>query len=142
MFYRDVSAPESGSLSPRLARGSQSSLDKLEQELKVEVQTLFVETVIKKSSKLTWGIVLWDVLQEQEKELRQQDELSSLVWICTSTHTTSKVIVIDANQPGKILESFFVCNSHLLCITSVPGVKGNTLLQSVHLECFPTEFLP
>ncbi|XP_017338929.1 C-Jun-amino-terminal kinase-interacting protein 4 isoform X3 [Ictalurus punctatus] len=94
VFYRDVSAPESGGLSPRLARGSRSSLDKLEQELK-----------------------------EQEKELRQQDELSSLVWICTSTHTTSKVIVIDANQPGKILESFFVCNSHLLCITSVPGAR-------------------
>ncbi|XP_053367114.1 C-Jun-amino-terminal kinase-interacting protein 4 isoform X1 [Clarias gariepinus] len=94
VFYRDVSGVESGSLSPRLARGSQSSLDKLEQELK-----------------------------EQEKELRQQDELFSLVWMCTSTHTTSKVIVIDANQPGKILESFFVCNSHLLCITSVPGAR-------------------
>lgn len=64
------------------------------------------------------------VSQEQEKELRQQDEFSSLVWICTSTHTTSKVIVIDANQPGKILENFFVCNSHLLCITSVPGGGG------------------
>ncbi|KAB5555386.1 hypothetical protein PHYPO_G00033440 [Pangasianodon hypophthalmus] len=94
VFYRDVSGLESGSLSPRKARGSQSSLDKLEQELK-----------------------------EQEKELRQQDELSSLVWICTSTHTTSKVIVIDANQPGKILENFFVCNSHLLCISSVPGAR-------------------
>ncbi|XP_060795611.1 C-Jun-amino-terminal kinase-interacting protein 4 [Neoarius graeffei] len=94
VFYRDVSGLEHSSLSPRQARGSQSSLDKLEQELK-----------------------------EQEKELRQQDELSSLVWICTSTHTTSKVIVIDANQPGKILESFFVCNSHLLCITSVPGAR-------------------
>ncbi|MCJ8738358.1 hypothetical protein PDJAM_G00034870 [Pangasius djambal] len=94
VFYRDVSGVDSGSLSPRMARGSQSSLDKLEQELK-----------------------------EQEKELRQQDELSSLVWICTSTQTTSKVIVIDANQPGKILENFFVCNSHLLCITSVPGAR-------------------
>ncbi|KAI5103038.1 C-Jun-amino-terminal kinase-interacting protein 4-like, partial [Silurus meridionalis] len=94
VFYRDVSSVESGSLSPRLARGSQSSLDKLEQELK-----------------------------EQEKELRQQDDFSSLVWICTSTNTTSKVIVIDANQPGKILENFFVCNSHLLCITSVPGAR-------------------
>ncbi|KAF5902978.1 C-Jun-amino-terminal kinase-interacting protein 4 isoform X1, partial [Clarias magur] len=94
VFYRDVSGVESGSMSPRLAKGSQSSLDKLEQELK-----------------------------EQEKELRQQDELSSLVWICTSTHITSKVVVIDANQPGKILESFFVCNSHLLCITSVPGAR-------------------
>ncbi|TSK14586.1 C-Jun-amino-terminal kinase-interacting protein 3 [Bagarius yarrelli] len=94
VFYKDVSEMESGGLSLRKARGSQSSLDKLEQELK-----------------------------EQEKELRQQDELSSLVWICTSTHTTSKVMVIDANQPGKILESFFVCNSHLLCITSVPGAR-------------------
>ncbi|XP_047673166.1 C-Jun-amino-terminal kinase-interacting protein 4 isoform X3 [Tachysurus fulvidraco] len=94
VFYRDVSETESGSLSPRKARGSQSSLDKLEQELK-----------------------------EQEKELRQQDELSSLVWICTSTHTTSKVLVVDANQPGTILENFFVCNSHLLCITSVPGAR-------------------
>uniref|UniRef100_A0A671QDX8 C-Jun-amino-terminal kinase-interacting protein 4 n=1 Tax=Sinocyclocheilus anshuiensis TaxID=1608454 RepID=A0A671QDX8_9TELE len=59
--------------------------------------------------------------QEQEKELRHQDELSSLVWICTTTHSTSKVIVIDANQPGNILETFFVCNSHVLCIASVPG---------------------
>ena len=61
--------------------------------------------------------------QEKEKELRQQDELSSLVWICTSTHDTSKVIVIDANQPGNILENFFVCNSHVLCIASVPGQR-------------------
>lgn len=38
VFYRDVSGVESGSLSPRLARGSQSSLDKLEQELKVQVK--------------------------------------------------------------------------------------------------------
>ncbi|KAL0180210.1 hypothetical protein M9458_025652, partial [Cirrhinus mrigala] len=51
------------------------------------------------------------------------DELSSLVWICTTTHATSKVIVIDANQPGNILENFFVCNSHVLCIASVPGAR-------------------
>lgn len=76
------------------------------------------------------GIGLSYVYQEQEKELRQQDELSSLVWICTSTHTTSNVIVIDANQPGKILENFFVCNSHLLCITSVPGVKREHIFRN------------
>uniref|UniRef100_A0A4W3JLU6 C-Jun-amino-terminal kinase-interacting protein 4 n=1 Tax=Callorhinchus milii TaxID=7868 RepID=A0A4W3JLU6_CALMI len=58
------------------------------------------------------------VVQEQEKELRQQDEVSSLVWICTSTHSTGKVIVIDANQPRTILDSFFVCNSHILCLAS------------------------
>ncbi|XP_072523946.1 C-Jun-amino-terminal kinase-interacting protein 4 isoform X2 [Salminus brasiliensis] len=94
VFYRDVSGVESGSLSPVQTKGSQSSLDRLEQELK-----------------------------EQEKELRHQDELSSLVWICTSTHATSKVVVIDANQPGNILENFFVCNSHVLCIASMPGAR-------------------
>ncbi|XP_066519376.1 C-Jun-amino-terminal kinase-interacting protein 4 isoform X2 [Hoplias malabaricus] len=94
VFYRDISGVESSSLSPRQKKGSQSSLDKLEQELK-----------------------------EQETELRHQDELSSLVWICTSTHTTSNVIVIDANQPGNVLENFFVCNSHVLCIASVPGAR-------------------
>lgn len=92
VFYKDVSGGTTGPISPRKKRGSQSSLERLEQELK-----------------------------EQEKELRHQDELSSLVWICTTTHATSKVIVIDANQPGNILESFFVCNSHVLCIASVPG---------------------
>uniref|UniRef100_A0A8C9TDH8 C-Jun-amino-terminal kinase-interacting protein 4 n=1 Tax=Scleropages formosus TaxID=113540 RepID=A0A8C9TDH8_SCLFO len=64
-----------------------------------------------------------DVAGEQEKELRQHEELSSLVWICTSTHSTTKVIVIDANQPANILENFFVCNSHVLCIASVPGAR-------------------
>ncbi|KAK7123209.1 hypothetical protein R3I94_020111 [Phoxinus phoxinus] len=93
VFYKDVSGDESESVGLRKKkRGSQSSLDRLEQEL-----------------------------TEQEKELKHQDELSSLVWICTTTHATSKVMVIDANQPGNVLESFFVCNSHVLCIASVPG---------------------
>ncbi|XP_078146741.1 C-Jun-amino-terminal kinase-interacting protein 4 [Centroberyx gerrardi] len=90
VFYSDVPGPAS----PQRKIGSQSSLEKLDQELK-----------------------------EQQKELRQQEELSSLVWICTSTQATTKVIVIDANQPGNILESFFVCNSHVLCIASVPGAR-------------------
>nr|XP_054604935.1 C-Jun-amino-terminal kinase-interacting protein 4 isoform X2 [Nothobranchius furzeri] len=90
VFYSDMA----GSESPKKKIGSQSSLDKLDQELK-----------------------------EQQKELRHQDEFSSLVWISTSTQSTSKVVVIDANQPGNILESFFVCNSHVFCITSVPGAR-------------------
>ncbi|CAL4065508.1 unnamed protein product, partial [Meganyctiphanes norvegica] len=66
-------------------------------------------------------------LKDQEK-VRQEGELleqtlSSLVWICTSTHSISKVTVIDANNPADILESFHVCSSHLLCIASVPGAK-------------------
>lgn len=91
VFYNDV--PRSESEGPR-QHGSQSSLDKLEEELK-----------------------------EQENELRQHEELSSMVWICTSTHSSTKVIVIDANQPGSIMDSFVVCNSHVLCIASVPGAR-------------------
>jgi hypothetical protein len=49
--------------------------------------------------------------------------LSSHVWICTSTHASSKVTVIDANSPADVLESFHVCSSHLLCIASVTGAK-------------------
>ena len=59
-------------------------------------------------------------VEEAEKE---QQNLSSLVWICTSTHSISKVTVIDANSPADVLESFHVCSSHLLCIASVPGTK-------------------
>ncbi|XP_059180898.1 C-Jun-amino-terminal kinase-interacting protein 4-like isoform X1 [Centropristis striata] len=90
VFYSDVPGPES----PKKKIGSQSSLDKLDQDLK-----------------------------DQQKELRQQDEMSSLVWICTSTQSTTKAVVVDGNQAGSILESFFVCNSHVLCITSVPGAR-------------------
>ncbi|KAL1455874.1 hypothetical protein WDU94_000642 [Cyamophila willieti] len=63
------------------------------------------------------------------KELEdQQQQLSSLVWICTSTQQISKVAVIDANNPADILESFTVCQSHLLCIASVPGAKESDYL--------------
>ncbi|KAI5701021.1 hypothetical protein M8J75_005322 [Diaphorina citri] len=63
------------------------------------------------------------------KELEEQEQqLSSLVWICTSTQQISKVAVIDANNPADILESFTVCQSHLLCIASVPGAKESDYL--------------
>ena len=52
-----------------------------------------------------------------------EQEKSSHVWICTSTHAISKVTVIDANSPADVLETFQVCSSHLLCIASVPGAK-------------------
>lgn len=66
-------------------------------------------------------------LKENERDRKDgellEQTLSSLVWICTSTHSISKVTVIDANNPADILESFHVCSSHLLCIASVPGAK-------------------
>ncbi|XP_048344187.1 C-Jun-amino-terminal kinase-interacting protein 4 isoform X14 [Sphaerodactylus townsendi] len=92
VFYNDVAALDAHSNKQRSA--SQSSLDRLDQELK-----------------------------DQQKEQKNQEELSSLVWICTSTHTATKVIIVDANQPENILDSFIVCNSHVLCIASVPGAR-------------------
>uniref|UniRef100_A0A4W5R1P2 C-Jun-amino-terminal kinase-interacting protein 4 n=1 Tax=Hucho hucho TaxID=62062 RepID=A0A4W5R1P2_9TELE len=60
--------------------------------------------------------------KEKEKELRLQDEMSCRVWICTSTHSSTKVMVLEANQPSDLLDSFYACNSHVLCIASIPGV--------------------
>lgn len=72
-------------------------------------------------SKLDAEIKESETLQAEAAEAEQL--LSSLVWICTSTHSISKVTVIDANNPADVLESFHVCSSHLLCISSVPGAK-------------------
>ncbi|KAK9534945.1 hypothetical protein VZT92_007358 [Zoarces viviparus] len=79
-------------------KGSQSSLDQLEQESKDQEKG------------------------EQEKELVLQDEVSSRVWVCTSTHSSTKVMVLDAIQPSDLLDSFYACNTHVVCIASVPGV--------------------
>ncbi|XP_042248122.1 sperm associated antigen 9a isoform X1 [Thunnus maccoyii] len=80
-------------------KGSQSSLDQLEQDNKVRDQEK----------------------GEQEKELILQDEISSRVWVCTSTHSSTKVMVLDASQPSDLLDSFYACNTHVVCIASVPG---------------------
>ncbi|XP_013179392.1 PREDICTED: JNK-interacting protein 3 isoform X3 [Papilio xuthus] len=47
--------------------------------------------------------------------------LSSLVWICASTQNDGVVMIIDANNPGSVLETFTVHEKHILCIASVPG---------------------
>ncbi|XP_011633245.1 JNK-interacting protein 3 [Pogonomyrmex barbatus] len=75
-------------------------------------------------------------LQENENRRleaeRWEQQLSSLVWICTSTQKMSKVTVIDANNPADVLEVFNVCQGHLLCIASVPGAKESDYAQSSH----------
>ncbi|KAM9639134.1 C-Jun-amino-terminal kinase-interacting protein 4 isoform 4-T4 [Morphnus guianensis] len=102
VFYNDVTGMDAEG--NKQQTGSQSSLDRLDQELK-----------------------------DQQKELKHQEELSSLVWICTSTHSATKVIIIDANQPGNILDSFIVCNSHVLCIASVPdaATESNSVDENI-----------
>uniref|UniRef100_A0A8C9YJD6 Sperm associated antigen 9a n=1 Tax=Sander lucioperca TaxID=283035 RepID=A0A8C9YJD6_SANLU len=85
----------------RQMKGSQSSLDQLEQDTKKG---------------------------EQEKELVLQDETSSRVWVCTSTHSSTKVMVLDASQPSDLLDCFYACNTHVVCIASVPGVLESDYL--------------
>lgn len=86
-----------------------------------------------------------DAVEHLDKEIQENEnqrveaeqleqQLSSLVWICTSTQKMSKVTVIDANNPAGILEVFNVCQGHLLCIASVPGAKESDYIQGVNEE--------
>ncbi|XP_053131966.1 C-Jun-amino-terminal kinase-interacting protein 3 isoform X20 [Hemicordylus capensis] len=59
--------------------------------------------------------------KKKAKELHEMDATSSRVWILTSTLSTSKVVIIDANQPGTVVDQFTVCNAHVLCISSIPA---------------------
>ncbi|XP_057606800.1 C-Jun-amino-terminal kinase-interacting protein 3 isoform X9 [Hippopotamus amphibius kiboko] len=61
--------------------------------------------------------------KKKAKELPEADTTSSRVWILTSTLTTSKVVIIDANQPGTVVDQFTVCNAHVLCISSIPAAS-------------------
>ncbi|XP_063327668.1 C-Jun-amino-terminal kinase-interacting protein 3 isoform X25 [Pelmatolapia mariae] len=63
--------------------------------------------------------------KRKSKELQETDTMSSRVWILTSTHSASKVVIIDANQPGSLVDQFNVCNAHVLCISSVPAASEN-----------------
>uniref|UniRef100_A0A8C1QA25 C-Jun-amino-terminal kinase-interacting protein 3 n=1 Tax=Cyprinus carpio TaxID=7962 RepID=A0A8C1QA25_CYPCA len=63
--------------------------------------------------------------QVSPKELHETDSMSSRVWILTSTHSASKVVIIDANQPCSLVDQFNVCNAHVLCISSVPGLSAS-----------------
>jgi hypothetical protein len=77
-----------------------------------------------------------------EEATQEQQSLSSLVWICTSTHAISKVTVIDANSPADVLESFHVCSSHLLCIASVPGAREDDYkVKSSHFNGYPRNYI-
>lgn len=60
--------------------------------------------------------------------------LSSFVWICTSTHSASTVTVMDANDAAVVLDSFPVCQTHLLCICTVPGTLEKDYAMSENSE--------
>ncbi|XP_072281532.1 C-Jun-amino-terminal kinase-interacting protein 4-like isoform X2 [Pyxicephalus adspersus] len=52
---------------------------------------------------------------------------SSLVWICSGTHSVSEIMVIDANSSNHVMDQFVIPNTHVLCVTSVPGCKLDCL---------------
>jgi len=51
---------------------------------------------------------------------------SSRVWLCATSHAEGQpntvVYVLDAHNPGSPLETFSMPSTHILCITSVPGM--------------------
>ncbi|KAK0419757.1 hypothetical protein QR680_014306 [Steinernema hermaphroditum] len=67
-----------------------------------------------------------DQTQQQRDHKEYEEERcdrSSLIWVGSSNQGRSHVAVLDANVANKVLDVFHVCNSHLLCISSVPGVR-------------------
>uniref|UniRef100_A0A914D9M4 JNK-interacting protein 3 n=1 Tax=Acrobeloides nanus TaxID=290746 RepID=A0A914D9M4_9BILA len=50
-------------------------------------------------------------------------EYSSLIWVCSSNERRSFVTIFDGNNPNNILECFNACDSHILSVASVPGVR-------------------
>ncbi len=68
------------------------------------------------------------------ESMDQELQLSSYVWICTSTHSASTVTVIDAKNPAEVLDSFPVCQTHLLCICSVIGALEKDYLMLENSE--------
>ncbi|XP_039763202.1 JNK-interacting protein 3 isoform X2 [Pararge aegeria] len=62
-----------------------------------------------------------DAQLESTREVRALKNQSSLVWICSSKQSRGVVMIIDANNPAEVIESFPVSDKHILCIASVPG---------------------
>ena len=58
-----------------------------------------------------------------ESILSMDESPSTTLWIGSSTHSCSKVTILDGNCPQRILECFVLCSSHLLCSAAVPGVS-------------------
>jgi hypothetical protein len=63
-----------------------------------------------------------------EQSSRSVDShLSTFVWICSVSHSKSKVTIVNIrSNPGEVLDSFNV-KTHLLCISSIPGAKVNDM---------------
>ncbi|XP_063372894.1 JNK-interacting protein 3 [Cydia amplana] len=64
-------------------------------------------------------------LQSTHSLEHSEKNLSSFVWICASTQNKGVVMIIDANNPAEVLESFPLGDKHILCVASVPGAVAD-----------------
>ncbi|VDK78788.1 unnamed protein product [Litomosoides sigmodontis] len=48
---------------------------------------------------------------------------SSMLWVCSSNQGHSHVVILDANNPNSVIDTFRACSAHVLCVSSVPGVQ-------------------
>lgn len=63
-------------------------------------------------------------LQSTQSVEYTEKNLSSLVWICAGTQSRGIVMIIDANNPAEVIESFSVSDKYILCVASVPGAMA------------------
>ncbi|KAM3716009.1 JNK-interacting protein [Dirofilaria immitis] len=62
------------------------------------------------------------IMNEREVELLAWKS-SSLLWVCSSNQGHSHVVILDANNPNSVIDTFQACSAHVLCVSSVPGVQ-------------------
>lgn len=65
------------------------------------------------------------------RNLSPEYKLSTLTWICSVSHSRSKITIVNMkSSPSEILDSFFV-KTHLFCICSVPGAKNDDTILDI-----------
>ncbi|CAG9532669.1 unnamed protein product [Cercopithifilaria johnstoni] len=61
---------------------------------------------------------------EDEREVEMFPwKSSSMLWVCSSNQGHSHVVILDANNPNSVIDTFQACSAHVLCVSSVPGVQ-------------------
>ena len=65
------------------------------------------------------------------RNLSPEYKLSTLTWICSVSHSRSKITIVNMkSSPSEILDSFYV-KTHLFCICSVPGAKNDDTILDI-----------
>ncbi|RWS24925.1 JNK-interacting protein 3-like protein, partial [Leptotrombidium deliense] len=70
----------------------------------------------------------------EQCDTANETKLSTFVWICSVSHSRSKVTIVNIrSNPSEVLDSFLV-KTHLLCVSSVPGAKVNDIQGSEYVD--------